>query len=373
MNRIGRTLATLLVLLLAAAVSPAAALPLPLPKTGVFYVVVPHPDDEFNIWSMIQAHSATDYIVWISLTQGEGTVSCLDEHSSKNEEPPYEPGAATWLAEGLDYTAYKTGPYRYQGPNSPVGQPNLGERHPYGDPWQGLHTQACKDARIASWHWFLDDTEHLGSGASLGIGDDPWQDDDYQGRRCPPGAGGSGPGRPISKRIGCADVWSDTNVARVSFDLGNLAFGAEEGNLLTHEEVVAAVETVRDDRAAWGIPLLPERGMVSAGVYFAGNPGDPTCLDQDDHRDHRVVQEVLSQHDFGAGPQYGPSSCPSDPNLKGAGAVFLPADPATLVAVQYVDPHTRERIGPGPVNYGWVFSTYGFNKSKDLYFKRFGP
>lgn len=47
----------------------------------------------------------------------------------------------------------QSGPYRYQGPNSPGDQPDRRERHPLGFPWEGLHSDGCRRANVASWHW----------------------------------------------------------------------------------------------------------------------------------------------------------------------------------------------------------------------------
>jgi hypothetical protein len=61
--------------LLANAVSsapPAGALPL---KTQVTYVVSPHPDDEFEAWSLVQ-NSTANFEIFVVLTHGEQTVAC---------------------------------------------------------------------------------------------------------------------------------------------------------------------------------------------------------------------------------------------------------------------------------------------------------
>lgn len=51
------------------------------------------------------------------------------------------------------------------------------------------------------------------------------------------------------------------------------------------EEVTAALQTLREERGRWGIPVLPEVGM---GV--AADGPDQTCF-ADPHPDHRVARE----------------------------------------------------------------------------------
>ena len=44
-------------------------------KDSMFYAVMAHPDDEYHAWSMIQARS-DEYVVFVTMTQGEGTFNC---------------------------------------------------------------------------------------------------------------------------------------------------------------------------------------------------------------------------------------------------------------------------------------------------------
>ena len=364
---------------------PAAAAPMEqaaTTKTDVFYVVAAHPDDEPNIWSLINSLDPSTYVVFIDLTRGEGTVSCLRREDAKDEPHATEKVVAgeveleLTFVEGFEATGSQpaTGPYKYQGPNSPVDEDDKGEKHPYGSPWTGQGSEECKRARIASWHWFMDAMHHLdGSGTSFEIGDDPWLDDDYR-LECPPGVQGNGHGRPVEKEIGCADVWADENGARISFDLGNTnAIPQADGSwgfgepLFGTEEVIAAIETVRDSREDWGIPNLPERGIATASGHYDGDDCGPAT---DKNPDHRLVQDVFLNHDFGAGPQYIGMVCPHD-RLGEHPTVAHVLPPDQLVQMQIVDPVTEDRIGPFNKYYGWLFSTYMYFKSTETYTKVF--
>ena len=349
------------------------------PKDSMFYAVMAHPDDEYHAWSMIQARS-DEYVVFVTMTQGEGTFNCRTPEEATEDNK-------------------RGGPYSYQGPGSPVGEPNLGERAPLGNPWVGQHSDACKRARIASWHWFLDDMNAAdGSGTSFDIVEDPWLDDDYQGRFCPPGHQGQGAGQPIEKRVGCADVWANEEGARIAFDLGNgdPSFDYNGGfdekdfppSTFGREEVGFALAKLRSERTSWGMPALPETGMLAS---LAWNPVEPTAPQTKpcdgtfgyEHPDHRVVTEALRFDDQGAGPQYGPVMCDASPYLEGTQLEAHATDPASLVAANNVDFVTNQRIGPLTVNYGWLngpdrslpgqlqysVTSFGWYKSADLYWK----
>ena len=84
-------------------------------KQRLQYVLVPHPDDEFSAWSLIQ-DSTENYPVFVLLTHGEATGMC-DGH-------------------GL--------------------QVDLGERVPQPQPFTGMYTKNCAAQRLDSWHAFLD-------------------------------------------------------------------------------------------------------------------------------------------------------------------------------------------------------------------------
>ena len=354
MKRFERLCALLIPAVLAAAVTmPGHAGDGP---SETFYSVSAHSDDEISGWGMIE-QQRDKYIVFILVTQGERTTSCMTPEESVAPAgvglddavllEGFLPTDPFGLGHHPDGDRYH-GPYKYQGPGSPVGQPDKGERHPLGFPWQGQGSQACKDARVASWLWFQDDMAGIdGSVPDMEIGDDPFADDDYQGEFC--------------TQMGCAKVWANERGARVTFDLG-------DGDL-TRDEVVAAIQDVRTNRAAWGIAVHPESGIL-ANVPDA-DADEPYCL-PDAHPDHVAVQDALYATDLGAGPQYGKSCAASRQYLQSVGPL-APFDPVALVEANYVDPATERRIGAYEVNYGWLFETYSFAGPLDpTFWRRFG-
>ncbi|HVL92576.1 MAG TPA: hypothetical protein VM264_04455 [Acidimicrobiales bacterium] len=89
--------------------------PGPPPPRRLRYIVIPHPDDEFSAWSMVQRRPDL-YMVFVLLTHGELT-TFGDGH-------------------GL--------------------QEHLGERVPQPQPFTGAGTWRLRGQRLDSWHTFLD-------------------------------------------------------------------------------------------------------------------------------------------------------------------------------------------------------------------------
>jgi hypothetical protein len=338
--------------------SGGAAGPIPGAKTKMVYAVSAHPDDEIPAWGAIERRPRI-YTVFVIMTKGEQTFSCKTiEESLPNDDQGLGFEDAT-MVEGLfghSGRAVWDGAYRYQGPGSPVDQPDLGERHPLGNPWVGRGTRACADARVASWHWFLDGMAALDASlANMEIAGDPYLDDDYVGESC-------------DVAVGCVEVWANEQGARVAFDLGDSGFLDPAGDPLTAQDVTSALQVLRANRVSFGLPALPEAGMVAALYYYDGD--DPNC-DYYDHADHGAVTEALYETDQGAGPQVGPT-CHTDPRFLNAPSLTTPMSPLTLVPANFVDPVTEQRMGTYVVNYGWLFDTYKFNGDPNLvYWKRF--
>lgn len=315
-------------------------------KTETLYAVSAHPDDEYRTWPFIEGRAST-YTIVVILTRGEATRSCMSPGESAPTGDP-ELGNGVFV-EGVVADFGFQGPYRYQGPGSPVGEPDKGERAPLGYPWQGKGTPACKAARTASWHWFLDAmAESDETLPDMEVESDPLADDDYRGEFC-------------SDAIGCALVWANDVGARVAFDLG-------DSNLMP-TEVTAALQTLRESRGLWGIRELPEAGVLAASRWSDGSGG--CVVDTDGHPDHGAVHQALFEVDLGAGPQYGNAGCPTDPRyVQHPGPVFV-EDPIRLFRVNEVDPVTEQRIGPRQVAYGWLWDTYSFASTNAFYWKRF--
>lgn len=337
-----------------------------LERNQQFYVVVAHPDDEPDGWSYLQYLPPSTYTVFITVTRGEGTTSCKTKEEATREAgsdvlAPTNIGTfLSRLSPGLPTAQgeISTGPFKYEGPDSPVGEPDLGERHPLGNPWVGQNTEACADARIASWHWFLDGQFRIdGIGTDLAVVNDPEEDDDYRGRFCPAGHQGQGQGRPVEKQIGCAQVWADDRGARVVYDLGDADFihDVHHPSQFTTGQVTAALQTTRENRAKWGIPLLPETGVLSANPF-----GDGVSCDRANSFDHDVVNRAIRYHDQGLPLRVGRMYCETESLAEGADVRHIVENPASLVLRNLIDPATGTRVGPALVNYGWLFPDYVF-------------
>jgi hypothetical protein len=309
----GKGVILVFTLMLLAAALPATA---SARKTKMIYGVVAHPDDETAGWSAIQQRSDT-YTVLVTMTRGENTRSCVGpEDWGPSPGPPPEP-------EEPNADFGWVGPHRYQGPDSPVGQPDEGEQHPLGNPWQGKGTRACADARLHSWNSFLDDM-------ALEDRTLPFRPS-YRGKFCAP-------------MVGCAKVWADDVGARVAFDRG-------DGNL-TPIEVTQAIQVLRDRRAKWGLPTLPEHGVAALAFYNASNP----CVGTYNHPDHGAVQEAIYRDDPGAGDRMG-VTCEGDPRFHDGGTAMV-WDPHSMVHALNIDPVTQRRLGAYVRHYGWLFDTY---------------
>ena len=361
-----RVVGLVLTALLAGSLLNASPAPAQTAKSSTFYFVEAHPDDEALGWQLVDDFQ-DHYTVFVLTTQGERSVACATEeeshdypHAPKNGETP------------------TVGPYRYEGPGSPVGEPDEGERHPLGNPWVGMDTPQCGRAKVASWHWFLDDAAALDPGfpdfgISASESGDPWADDDFKGSFCVPGGRGGGHSkhRDPYKSIGCADVWANDLGARVVFDLGDFGWPEKDPKYLDpnpyeSDEVIAAIETLRANRGKWGLKVLPEAGMMAAA------PGcDPIAHGGKGHRDHETIQNTLYEHDFGIGPQYG-AVCDGTTNALGstiAGASVLGSPDRRFVEspgpiqgsdvlewwqLNAVDPVSMQRTAPIGIDYGWI-------------------
>lgn len=391
-----RAMALALLATFAAALAvPATAAAAPVTKDSTFYFVAAHPDDETVTWQLIddfQEH----YSIFVTTTHGEGTYGCLTEEESQTYH--LQPGAYP-NHEPRDGRPV-VGPYMYEGPDSPVGEPDRGERKPLGDPWVGWGTEACAKARVAAWHRFLDDASAFDAGfPNFGISarsdGNPWADDNYKGRFCPerdghpspdhtvhPGADPKGKHRvppAWDTEIGCVEVWANEQGARVAFDLGDggTPYGPSDSPH-TKADVVAAIQLLRANRGAWGIEVLPEAGMMAAA------PGCDLEAGQA-HNDHETIQDALYEFDFGAGPQYG-GVCDGNTNRIGtqdpgsdqdrryleSPGEQQPPDAAQWWLLNSFDPVTNKQTGPTQVNYGWLGEGSPYDFPFRTLWKRYG-
>lgn len=213
----------------------------------VVYAVVPHPDDEFQLWSFVE-NTTNVFPVFVVLTQGEQTGYCTPEGYARGWQPDSEPPAAV----------------------APTGT------------W----TTACSRSRAESLVGYLAAMSEgdrsvpgdFGPPRTVGPLDDP------DGVACRVDAAEG----PCTSRGTTAQVWTDRQDRGVvvMFDLG-------DGDL-EPAEIRWAVEQVRERRADFGIDAaLPESGAVGA---FANHSGD--CFEYS-HHDHVAVHTALKGSDLG--------------------------------------------------------------------------
>lgn len=341
-------------------------------KTEQYYVVAAHPDDETLAWSFIERIPESTYQVWVLMTRGEATDSCLRPQDGRvYAERTRGPGdfaghfaqapAETGLAH-LTAGENSSGAYKYEGPESPVGEDDEGERHPFGFPWVGQRSEACAMARIASYHWFLDGMNRVdGSSTDMAIGDDPWAAPAFRGRFCPDAFGGALPALDTPRGfsidgVTCAEVWATPEGARVVFEHQDQGYldGAFEPSKFTPQNVTNSLQWLRRNRAALGIAVLPE-----AGMFNPARQADGVRCPNNGSSDHGQVSDALRYTDQGAGPQSGMMACPDDPYGDGAEVSGnIEMNPATLVRMNLVDPATGYRIGPINTAYGWLAPGY---------------
>lgn len=269
--------------------------------TSVSYVVSPHPDDEFQGWSLVE-DSPANYKIFIVLTEGEETGFCTPD---------------TYVEIGYDEP--------FERPADPVPT--------------GRWTQSCSTARLTSWvRYFkgMSATDPTLPGALTDLGE-----------RGPFAATGTTVCRRDRGNDDTCDAFDRTaRVWRDSQGRGALvAFNLGDGDLTT-DEVVWAVQTVRDNRGALGLnSTLPEHNII--GATFS-NRTYPNCVVYD-HADHYSVHSALYNHDFGVNYQAG-ATCRSDPDADR----FETVTPSSVDAA--FDMNGNYRVGAHNNNYGWLHS-----------------
>ncbi|TNM68784.1 hypothetical protein FHN55_06150 [Streptomyces sp. NP160] len=244
--------------------------------TGVLYAVLPHPDDEFQVWSQVE-RTPDLFKVFVLLTHGEESSNC------DPELPGYDRGA------------------------EPAPEPLP----------QGRWTASCEQARLDSWRGFFSDMAATDASVPASFTDRGEVSRLVAGRSTPVCRVDAAPGTCASRNRS-ARVWTDDGGrgALVVFDLGDRD--------LTRDEAVWAVESVRDNRSRLGIdPSLPSRGVV--GSYYDEVSASGFRYP---HPDHRAVAEALASTDLRLGPQLGATAA-DDPRVRVTAAV---SDQATGTA-----------------------------------------
>ena len=232
--------------------------------TGISYVVVPHPDDEMQAWSLIEDTPDT-FKVFLVMTKGEQTLNCAtpgyDEGTGEMPPSPWPTGkwaTSCEVARQDSFFQFMTGmaasdeglpaPFRHKGSKGPF--PSLGYticRHDKGD---------CESDRTA-------------------------------------------------------DVWTSARGVVVWFNLGD--------SDLTEDEVVWAIKTVRDNPIDFGINDSRLNRYLLGASYWNGSHAD--CYIYDD-ADHFAVHQALWNTDFDIGLQMAPT-CASDPAVQRTEEVSL--------------------------------------------------
>ncbi|WP_369052785.1 hypothetical protein [Kineococcus terrestris] len=269
-------------------------------------VVSPHPDDELQGWSLVTGRGPGTYPVFVTLTHGESTTKCAPEELERT---------------------LRTG---------------WGEREPEPLP-EGPGTPSCAEARLDSWHAFLDEATAV----------EGWRetlDDLVEGEVQVPGVAAP------------ATTWVGESGARVAVDGGD--------GSLTPQVVDAAVDAVLGLRGTV-LPDLPLATVVGA-AYTNDSPGagrnraaDGTCTDHPcegdpryaeyEHPDHWAVREALLAREPQAWTCV--TTWPRDPELTQRRDVPPDVYEALMGLggeVEPGDPESRERLGAHQRAYGWL-------------------
>lgn len=269
------------------------------PVIPIRYLVAPHPDDEFAMWSMAQ--DPRHFPVLLVLTHGEKAAAC---------------GGA-----GL--------------------QAATGERIPSPPPSAPPSTTTCSAERIDSLLAFLRDVGSL---------DPRWS----SLTELPPRTGVAPANQPLPQRCdtptSCTPAlgyreWRAAGAALLVFDLGD--------HDVTPAEVTWAIATARSQRTTF-TPTGTEDDIVGMGYE---NTTDPSFAPYD-HPDQQAVAQVMTTVNLGLpGPQWS-RTYPADP----ARAMTATIDPAFFAAITAVSPGPVDpvanpdarRVGALQVDYGWL-------------------
>jgi hypothetical protein len=300
-----RALRALLLLVAAGVVAAACGPGGPVASEGgarvLQYVLVPHPDDEYQGWALVGGRPET-YPVFILLTHGERTVMC----------------------DGRGF------------------HPEHGERAPQPQPFVADDPARCAAQRLDTWHAFLDAMAELDDTLDV-----PGEGETVTGAPLEDGPPPAHPDRadpPLE-----FDLRVGVDSARAVFDLGDGDLGPDE--------VAWALTAVRAERERF--PVTAEGGAV--GAAFSNPAGLEACVAYP-HPDHAAVIDALWETDFGLpGAQYG-RVCATDPRAEIVEAVPEALHTAVWgVDPPPVDPHANPnatRTGVAQTVYGWLAFTF---------------
>jgi len=228
-------------------------------QTGVSYILAPHADDEFQVWSLVE-NSPANYKVFIYATRSEETGYC-------------------------DQLSYSRG---YQ----------LGREKAAEPPPAGRWSTSCEDARLNGLKGFFtqmsatDPTIPGSFGTLMSKGPFP-------ANGTPICREDSLPPDGVCNTTGTSPKDTVDTTARVLVDSRGrgaiVMFNLGDGDL-TEAEAVWAVETVRDNRAGLGLnATLPDYNLLGT---FANNTTYSDGCKVYPHNDHRSVHLALYKTDF---------------------------------------------------------------------------
>ncbi|MCL1601405.1 MAG: hypothetical protein M3112_07710 [Actinomycetia bacterium] len=275
----------------------------PMPEK-IDMIVMPHPDDEMEAWSVIENNTDV-YHLFVYLTLGEETSFCT--------------------------------------PDLPGYQEATGEREPRPMP-EGKHSEACESERINSTLHFLNQMAETDPGLPHGFTEstmrwsDPFAENGVQLTRS------DGDARaPADRRARVFDGGEQGQV--VFFDMG-------DGDL-TEDETRWVIDTVLANRTALGIPDLRWNRLIGASFYHDSTYED--CMDYP-HPDHKSVHRTVWDDNAGAFSEWIVPTCRQDPESTRDGVVDHFGD-----AMELGEPTADgyfSRLGSHNIHYGWLKSPY---------------
>lgn len=264
--------------------------------SAVSLIVMPHPDDETQSWSLIEG-SPNNYKLFVFLTRGEETNYCVP-------------------------TNYKR-----------AFQPAHGEIAPSHTP-KGKWTSSCVEARISSTLNFLN---AMGSkDATIPSG---FNRSKYTTVKLPKNGY-----KPQHIDNGTAVIDTSTRVYNSKNGMGKaIFFNLGDGDLTT-DEVTWAIKSIKQSYAKFGIPS----GMIFHNIIGPYANSSHTACYKYPHPDHKAVHRVLFNIDFGYNYQIAPS-CRTDRDVNRTKNVSKTQfNNAWRVGSDYT------RIGYAQKYYGWL-------------------
>jgi hypothetical protein len=354
--------------------------------------VAPAPGASLSPGSGSSTHDL--YKVDVVMTNGENSGACFSEPQADDADFDGDndlAGIGPDPSSPPDSYSDPAGPYWYQGPANPSGypaggedsnssvnyvQPDDGEYWPGSDgtnttidAWPGKALAnngagpypaalpddpadfsalgGCRAGRLAALVNMVQDLDvHNDVGARF---PDPGYDAYAPRQVCFTGVPTywNGTSDTTSPKDPCAYVWVGDRGAVVAFNLGDLNqswdggdYPAEEAYGLSPQDVVWALRSLDANKAAIGLPDLPDDAFISDAWYNATAPGGSTPAagtkwggrcEAYGHWNHYAVRTALYQSAIVPGvPNFG-RACSGDPAVGSHGMVLTPS-PSSAVA-----------------------------------------